>query len=149
MEIRKFKSRMKKFSFKVDFKNLTNYYFLIIFWIFLEPPSIIKLVYHCSPSIFHHQSKGLKGPCLFEHYPWIKLVLGGWCLALSWNLWDQWSICRVHLYVPLSSSTKRNKALINIYLPLRVLPTTPTLLPSLNVQAIPLGTSGTVWWYLI
>jgi len=43
---------------------------------------------------------------------------------------------------PLEGSTMRNKALISVVFPLPVLPTTPTLFPSLNVQFIPLRTNG-------
>ena len=50
---------------------------------------------------------------------------------------------------PLDGSTKRNKALISVLFPLPVLPTTPTLLPSLNVQVIPLRTNGALGRYLI
>jgi hypothetical protein len=50
---------------------------------------------------------------------------------------------------PLEGSTKRNKALISVLFPLPVLPTTPTLLPSLNVQVIPLRTNGALGRYLI
>jgi len=50
---------------------------------------------------------------------------------------------------PLEGSTKRNKALISVLFPLPVLPTTPTLLPSLKVQVIPLSTNGALGRYLI
>lgn len=50
---------------------------------------------------------------------------------------------------PLAGSTKRNKALISVVLPLPVLPTTPTLLPSLNVHVIPLRTNGAFGRYFI
>lgn len=50
--------------------------------------------------------------------------------------------------LPLSGSTKRNKAVISVVLPLPVLPTMPTRVPSLNVQVIPLRTSGAFGRYL-
>ena len=50
---------------------------------------------------------------------------------------------------PLVGSTMRNKALISVVFPLPVLPTTPTLLPSLNVQEMPFKTNGEFGRYLI
>lgn len=50
--------------------------------------------------------------------------------------------------LPFSGSTRRNKALINVVFPLPVLPTTPTLVPSLNVRVIPLRTNGVFGRYL-
>ena len=50
---------------------------------------------------------------------------------------------------PLVGSTKRNKALMSVVFPLPVLPTTPTLVPSLNVHVIPLRTTGAFGRYLI
>lgn len=51
--------------------------------------------------------------------------------------------------LPLSGSTNLNKALINVVLPLPVLPTTPTLVPSMIVQVIPVRTRGAFGRYRI
>lgn len=53
------------------------------------------------------------------------------------------------MILPLSGSTKRNKALIRVVFPLPVLPTTPTLVPSLKVHVIPLRTRGAFGRYFI
>lgn len=51
--------------------------------------------------------------------------------------------------VPLTGSTKRNKALMSVVFPLPVLPTTPTLVPPLNVHVIPFRTRGAFARYFI
>jgi len=79
--------------------------------------------------------------------------VGSWGIMLSlilksFNPIEQMFIPSIRIS-PLEGSTKRNKALISVLFPLPVLPTTPTLLPPLNVQVIPLRTNGALGRYLI
>lgn len=65
----------------------------------------------------------------------------------SFNPIEQMSSTSIRI-LPLSGSTKRKNALINVVFPLPVVPTTPTLVPSLNVHVIPLRTIGEFGRYL-
>jgi hypothetical protein len=65
----------------------------------------------------------------------------------SFNPIEQISSLSIRILPPLGS-TRRNKELIRVDLPLPVRPTTPILFPAWKVQVIPLSTKGAFGRYL-
>lgn len=111
--------------------------------------------FNCRDSLFtfHISSSEYRprGSKFFRMLP-LKRV-GSWGMMLSFILKSFSPI--EHILIPsirmspLVGSTMRNKALISVVFPLPVLPTTPTLLPSWNVQEMPFRTNGEFGRYLI